>query len=45
MIKQKAKLLISFVPRICLAPINAGSEEAKKKIKNNLKIINVFGKE
>lgn len=41
-IKQNAKLFISFVPKTCMIPINAGSEEIKKKLKSDIKIINIF---
>lgn len=41
-IKQNAKLFISFVPRTCMIPINTGSEEIKNKLKSDIKIINIF---
>ena len=42
MIEQNAKLIISFVPKTCKLPINAGSEEVKEKFKTDMKIINIF---
>lgn len=39
---QKAKLLISFVPKTCQIPINAGSREMKKVLNSDIKIINLF---
>lgn len=40
--KEKVKLLISFIPRTCMLPINSGSAKAKESYGLDMKIINIF---
>ncbi|MCX6778182.1 MAG: hypothetical protein NT157_04845 [Candidatus Micrarchaeota archaeon] len=40
--KEEIKLLISFIPRTCMTPINSGSQAAKEIFGVEMRIVNVF---
>ncbi|NQV00180.1 MAG: hypothetical protein HQ538_05560 [Parcubacteria group bacterium] len=40
--EEKTKLVISFIPKTCMNPINIGSRKSKKDYDVDFKIINIF---